>query len=116
MQTETPTPGIDLKPCPRVNKAHLSQWVGSTVRVVGKMKGAENTGRPIVQLETADGIVDVVTRSFMTFPSTFVEVLGVVDQKLNIEEQKLTCLGENFEMSSYTMLLQYMHLHKEPFL
>jgi len=99
---------------PRVNKALLPNYLGRTVRLVGKVDGIDSASG-ICVLNTSDrASVNVVVNPMSHYDSQFVEVLGKVNNDLSISDMSVTNLGTNFDLDIYEQFLQITHqFHKE---
>ncbi|KAL7694005.1 putative replication factor A protein [Plasmopara halstedii] len=98
---------------PRVNKKTMSEYIGTTVALVGAVESHRPTA---VVLRTSDGgIVNVTPQPGSDYGSRFVEVIGRVIDSETIQEFKTTLFGDNFDLDVYDNFVQlsttkYKHL------
>ncbi|CAN0076809.1 unnamed protein product [Ectocarpus sp. 12 AP-2014] len=86
---------------PRVNGAVLSQFLGNTVCVVGKVLSYQE-GDPEAQLETSDGAkITVQMTAGSTWTSQYVEVIGHLHETDRLQEFKSTDFGDMFDLRKY---------------
>merc|ERR1711871_976490 len=90
---------------PRVNSQLIGQYAstGRVVRLIGKVKSVQGA---TAQLEAPDGgAVMVRRRHQQPYQSSFVEVMGNVNDDRSIDEQAFTECGENFDLKVYNDLV-----------
>lgn len=90
-----------MDPTPRVNRANIQNYVGKTVRFVGKVLGT-NPGNGSADMESSDGQrihVQLVTPASQ-FTQQIVEIVGTVNPDLSITEMLTTPFSPNFGMNN----------------
>ncbi|CAO3589192.1 unnamed protein product [Absidia cylindrospora] len=93
------------KPTPRINSQLREKYVGSTVRMAGKV--VSFSGETAVMNATDGGQVLIKLSGESQWGTEFVEVIGRVENDFSLMEFKLCNLGNNFDMSLANKLVEY---------
>jgi hypothetical protein len=85
---------------PRINKALLPNFIGSNVKLVGRVTEVDASGR-FASIEAADhGIIQVIRDpSAQRYGSPYVEITGGVNPDGTINEYNFADFGDNFSKS-----------------
>ncbi|KAK9703696.1 hypothetical protein K7432_010587 [Basidiobolus ranarum] len=101
------------KPTPRINSSMLSQYINTTVRIVGKVMQLQE---PNALIESSDhGQISVSLNPGTTFTSQYVEIIGIVQQDLSVQELTSTSFGEDFDLDNYNSLVELTRKYTEIF-
>jgi len=91
---------------PRINGSLMEQFIGKTVRLVGKIEKTYNTdeGTALI-IKTSDGLQVTVEREANPQPvaSPFVEIIGTVKSINEITEVLLVEFGEEFGFNNLNL-------------
>eukprot|EP00743_Colponemidia_sp_Colp-15_P008774 GILK01009570.1.p1 GENE.GILK01009570.1~~GILK01009570.1.p1 ORF type:complete len:116 (-),score=8.04 GILK01009570.1:105-419(-) len=92
-----------MEPAVRVNRNSLREYVGKNVRFVGKVV---RCSYPVAILDAPDGgQVQVQMSDGASYGSTFVEVIGEVNQDLSIREFTFNNFGDDFDLANYNEMV-----------
>mmetsp|Transcript_15545 Transcript_15545/g.60807 ORF Transcript_15545/g.60807 Transcript_15545/m.60807 type:complete len:108 (-) Transcript_15545:122-445(-) len=100
---------------PRVNRQLLPNYVGSLVRVVGRVVQEPSNGQAV--LETSDKQQVGVTLAAASIPwqDAYIEVIAKVNSDCSLQELRSTNLGTSFDMDIYNELVTTAQRHNELF-
>eukprot|EP01126_Amoeba_proteus_P025371 TRINITY_DN2533_c0_g1_i1.p1 TRINITY_DN2533_c0_g1~~TRINITY_DN2533_c0_g1_i1.p1 ORF type:complete len:113 (+),score=14.61 TRINITY_DN2533_c0_g1_i1:82-420(+) len=104
-----------VAPTPRINKALLPSYVGSTVRLVARVTGKANG---VVHVQTSDGgtVQVVLTSNGDEYHiGGITEIIGRVREDETIEEFNNTTFNDNFNMENFDQLIRLTHYFPELF-
>ncbi|ORX95555.1 replication factor A protein 3 [Basidiobolus meristosporus CBS 931.73] len=101
------------KPTPRINSSMLGQHTNKTVRIVGKVMQLQE-GSALI--ESSDhGQISVSLNPGTTFSTPYVEIIGIVQQDLSVQELTSSGFGENFDLDNYNSLVELSRKYTEIF-
>jgi len=99
---------------PRVNKASLGNFIGHTVRLVGKVSSISKPER-VAMLETSDKQQVKVRMLSNEYPAAYIEIVGTVNGDLSITETYAYVFGDNFDFDNYDKLITLTDSYPEIF-
>ncbi|TIA89471.1 hypothetical protein E3P99_02058 [Wallemia hederae] len=97
-----------------VNSSNLNNFIGTTVRLVGKvLKVNEN----VAMLESTDGgqISVTMNRESDYGHSKFVEIIGKVQSEFAVQEYTSIPLGDELDLGAIDRVIQVMLKHRDIF-
>ncbi|OAL48988.1 replication factor A protein 3 [Pyrenochaeta sp. DS3sAY3a] len=103
---------MDHPQTPRILASHLSNFQHRIVRILGKVVQLKGDTAVI----DAGGQVDVIlNRDSHLAVGHAVEIIGKVDQNLNIKVQAATDFGTNIDFNAANAVVEATHRHKAIF-
>merc|ERR1711974_136370 len=91
-------------PTPRVNQQLLGQYVGRSVRLVGKVLNMDHQNMVLESSDHAQVKVNFPAQITGVEGSTFVEVIGKVNQDLSVRGTVALPFGDNFDLDNHNEL------------
>ncbi|KAM0745826.1 replication factor A protein 3 [Meredithblackwellia eburnea MCA 4105] len=96
------------RPTPRVNSTLLNDYIGQTVRLIGKLErmGDDNSATVIA---SDKGEVTINLGPNHNLTDTFVEIIGRVNQDSSIQEHTSVNFGDKLDLDLVEEALQLTH-------
>eukprot|EP00850_Spirogloea_muscicola_P014649 SM000106S13997 [mRNA] locus=s106:320265:320871:- [translate_table: standard] len=90
-------------PAPMVNADLMQRHAGRRVRTV--IKVLRQPGDGTVQGQAPDGAqITIRSSSGLAYPSSYAEIIGLVEGDNVLREEAVTSFGDSFDMASYNQL------------
>ena len=126
-----------MEAAPRINKSLMPQYLGKTVRLVGKVESVPDRNGEAAILSSDGERVKILHANPSTFCTAFVEVLGKVNSDGSIQEYTSSSFGNTFgappplsfhfsfddrltkraaDLASYNEMIVLAHMHQEIFI
>ncbi|KAA6401888.1 MAG: hypothetical protein EZS28_002585 [Streblomastix strix] len=96
---------------PRINSELMQNYIGRTVRFVGKVDAPiGGDGSQLVLIGSDSGRVSINREPESQFPtSQYVEIVGNVDSNDSITEVLLVEFGNNFDLAAYDQCVRLIN-------
>mmetsp|Transcript_4711 Transcript_4711/g.6676 ORF Transcript_4711/g.6676 Transcript_4711/m.6676 type:complete len:106 (-) Transcript_4711:203-520(-) len=90
----------------RISGDRLSNHIGSTVRIVGRIMQIEDGKQAKIQM-TEGVLVTVLGPSGQNYMKSYVEIVGKMEDATTIQEYKSIPIDDGFDLDTFNKMLKY---------
>lgn len=101
---------------PRINKALLEHFVGTPVRLVGKVLQSKNNECIVESSDRQEVRLTLLASEQVLELGQHAEFIGKVEKDLSISVQFFTNFGKQFDLENYDQLVELANLHHQLFI